>query len=30
MTGERFMFLTLTMKAGGNVGFGGNQNGKIV
>ncbi|KEH31445.1 transmembrane protein, putative [Medicago truncatula] len=30
MTRERSMFLTLTMKEGGTVGFGGNQNGKII
>jgi len=30
MTGERSMFLTLTMKEGGTVGFGGNQTGKII
>ena len=30
MTGERFMFLTLTMKEGGIVGFERNQNGKII
>jgi len=30
MTGERFMFLTLTMKEGGTVGFRGNQTGKII
>jgi hypothetical protein len=29
MTGEKSMFLTLTMKEGGNVKFGGNQSGKI-
>jgi len=30
MTGEKSMFLTLTMKEGGNVKFGGNQAGKII
>ena len=30
MTGERSMFLTLTMKKGGSVRFGGNQTGKII
>ena len=30
MTGEMSMFLTLTMKEGGIVGFRGNQNGKII
>jgi len=30
MTGDRSLFLTLTMKEGGTVGFGGNQNGKII
>ena len=30
MTGERSMFLTLTMKEGETVGFGGNQTGKII
>jgi len=30
MTGEKSMFLTLTMKEGGTVGFGGNQSGKII
>jgi len=30
MMGERFMFLTLTMKEGGTVGFGGIQIGKII
>ena len=30
MTGEMSMFLTLTMKEGGTVGFGGNQTGKII
>jgi hypothetical protein len=30
MTGEKSMFLTLTMKEGGNVKFGGNQTGKII
>ena len=30
MTGERSMFLTLTMKEVGPVGFGGNQTGKII
>jgi len=30
MTGEKSMFLTLTMKEGGTVGFGGNQTGKII
>jgi len=30
MTGERSLFLTLTMKEGGTVGFGGNQTGKII
>jgi len=30
MTGEKSMFLTLTMKEGGNVKFGGNQSGKII
>ena len=28
--GEKSMFLTLTMKEGGNVKFGGNQSGKII
>ena len=30
MTGDRSLFLTLTMKEGGTMGFGGNQNGKII
>jgi hypothetical protein len=30
MIGEKSMFLTLTMKEGGNVKFGGNQAGKII
>ena len=30
MTGERSIFLTLTMKEGGTVGFGGNKTGKII
>jgi len=30
MTGENSMFLTLTMREGGNVKFGGNQSGKII
>jgi len=30
MRGEKSMFLTLTMKEGGNVKFGGNQSGKII
>ncbi|KEH23273.1 hypothetical protein MTR_7g073085 [Medicago truncatula] len=30
MTGEKPMFLTLTMKEGGTVGFGGNQTGKTI
>jgi len=30
MTGEKSMFLTPTMKEGGNVRFGGNQSGKII
>ena len=30
MTGEKSMFLTLTMKEGGNVKFGGNQSDKII
>ena len=30
MTGEKSMFLTLTTKEGGTVGFGGNQIGKII
>jgi len=30
MMGERSLFLTLTMKEGGTVGFGGNQTGKII
>ena len=30
MTGEMSMFLTLIMKEGGPMGFGGNQNGKII
>jgi len=30
MTGEKSMFLTLTMKEGGNVKFGGNKSGKII
>jgi len=30
MTREKSMFLTLTMKEGGNVKFGGNQSGKII
>jgi len=30
MTGDRSLFLTLTMKVGGTVGFGGNQTGKIM
>jgi len=30
MTGERSMFLTLTMKEGGNVKFGDKQSGKII
>ena len=30
MTGEKSMFLSLTMKEGGNVKFGGNQSGKII
>jgi len=30
MTGEKSMFLTLAMKEGGNVKFGGNQSGKII
>jgi len=30
MTGDRSLFLTLTMKVGGTVGFGGNQTGKII
>jgi len=30
MTREKFMFLTLTTKEGGNVKFGGNQSGKII
>ena len=30
MMGEKSMFLTLTMKEGGIVGFGGNQTGKII
>ena len=29
-TGEKSMFLTLTMKEGGNVKFGRNQSGKII
>jgi len=30
MTGDMSLFLTLTMKEGGTVGFGGNQTGKII
>jgi len=30
MMGDRSLFLTLTMKEGGTVGFGGNQTGKII
>jgi hypothetical protein len=30
MIGEKSMFLTLTMKEGGNVGFGGNHTDKII
>jgi len=30
MTGDRSLFLTLRMKEGGTVGFGGNQTGKII
>jgi hypothetical protein len=30
MTGEKSMFLTLTMKEGGSVKFGGNQYGNII
>ena len=30
MTGDRFLFLTLIMKDGRTVGFGGNQTGKII
>jgi len=30
MTGEKYMFLTLTMKEGGTVGFGSNQTCKII
>jgi len=30
MKGEKSMFLTLTIKEGGNVKFGGNQSGKII
>jgi len=30
MTGDRSLFLTLTMKEGGTVGFGGNQTGRII
>jgi len=30
MTGYKSMFLTHTMKEGGNVKFGGNQSGKII
>ena len=30
MTGDRSLFLTLPMKEGGTVGFGGNQTGKII
>jgi len=30
MTGEKSIFLSLTMKEGGNVKFGGNQSGKII
>jgi len=30
MTGDKSLFLTLTMKEGGTVGFGGNQTGKII
>jgi len=30
MTGDRSLFLTLTMIEGGTVGFGGNQTGKII
>ena len=30
MIGEKSMFITLTMKEGGNVKFGGNQAGKII
>jgi len=30
MTGEKSMFQTLTMKEGGDVGFGGNQKGNII
>ena len=30
MTGDRSLFLTLTIKEGGTVGFGGNQTGKII
>ena len=30
LTGDRSLFLTLTMKEGGTVGFGGNQTGKII
>ena len=30
MTREKSMFLTLTMKEGGNVKFGGNESGKII
>ena len=30
VSGERSMFVTLTMKEGGNVKFGGNQSGKII
>jgi len=30
MTGEKYMFLPLTMKDGGSVRFGGNQSGKII
>jgi len=30
MTGEKSMFLTLTMKEGGNVKFGSNKSGEII
>jgi hypothetical protein len=30
MTGDKSMFLTLTLQEGGYVGFGGNQKGKII
>jgi len=30
LTGDKSLFLTLTMKEGGTVGFGGNQTGKII